>query len=281
MCDWKNPYFLAPGSILQQEYISNRVKNLIRNNDLSSFVELGSGAGRISKILLELGLDGAGYDLNKEACIANTKLNKCHIMRGAYEVFCEDFFAFTDNAKQVDIIISSHVIEHFPDELLDKYLSSCKKILNKNGFLISVVPAGMKYWGPEDDLAHYRRFEFEDFHKISEKYEYSITDLSGLTFPLCNILLGTSNKIVSKHKALDFSKSKDENTINSSAGGACLVKWKTVYPSWVRYFVNKYTMLPFYALQRIFRKSKRSTVIYCELVSPKEKEDRVSHQVLR
>ncbi|RKZ35842.1 MAG: hypothetical protein DRQ41_15345, partial [Gammaproteobacteria bacterium] len=82
-------YNLAPGNILQNMYLERRLKKLRK----TTFIELGSGNGNISAMLLNFDYRGA----------------------------------------KVDVIISSHVIEHFPDELLEQYFSKCELLLNRGG----------------------------------------------------------------------------------------------------------------------------------------------------
>ena len=224
-------YNLAPGNILQNMYLERRLKKLRK----TTFIELGSGNGNISAMLLNFDYRGA----------------------------------------KVDVIISSHVIEHLSDELLGKYFCKCESFLNSGGVIVSLVPSSMKYWGIEDEtVGHYRRFEFEDFENIATANGFMVKNIAGLTYPLSNLLFGLSNYLVNKNDGWKTSLSKNEQTELSSSGGARQIKFKTNFPYWFRYIINEFTMYPFYLLQLIFSKNRNSMVIYCEYQLPPAKADR-------
>ncbi len=174
-------YDQAPGNILQNMYLKRRL-NLWAKPGMR-FLEMGAGNGAISRILLDHGLEGLALDLNGEACQANRLRNQDYIDQGQFEVRAEDFFSLAEDT--FDIIITSHVIEHLPNDLLYKYFEKCQSLLGSQGRVISLVPANMSYWCIEDQTAgHYRRFENSDFKQIAESQAYKVAELSGLTYSL-------------------------------------------------------------------------------------------------
>lgn len=262
----KRMYNLAPGNILQNMYLKKRIKLLLKNKKIK-FIELGSGNGNISNILLRFGLEGIGFDLNEEACKINGEINNKYISGGKYKVYNSDFFEYIRDEK-INLIISSHVIEHLSDEDLNSYFEKCKDILPNDGIIISLVPSGMKYWGIEDETAgHYRRFEYEDFIEIGNRYELKINNIVGLTYPLSNFLLGISNYLIKKNDGWKKNLTKEEQTKLSSSGGAKQIKYKTTFPYWFKYIINEITMYPFYLLQNMFKTNKKSMIIYCEYIN--------------
>lgn len=250
---------IAPGTILQKMYLKERLK-CFRDKDLF-FYEIGSGNGNLSKTLLEMGFQGAGFDLNSEACANNKRLNKKYIERGKYEIINKDFFQ-TDIKDMADLIISSMVIEHFENDLVEKYFERCKSFLRNEGKIITLAPASQKHWGIEDEIAgHYKRYSFNSFIEIAKRHSLQVKDLSGLTFPLSNFLLPLSNLIVyitEKHKK---NLTKHNQTIIS---GNRNVMFKTVYPDFLNLFLNEVTLYPFYVLQKVFKNNPLSLVIYAE-----------------
>ena len=136
----KGYYDLAPGNVLQNLYIKKRLNKYVKPS--MKFVELGAGNGNISKILLDNGLIGVGYDLSDVACSLNYEKNKTYIDANRYQVKNEDFFD-ASNSDQVDIIISSHVLEHMPSDLVNCYFEKCKSIIGPEGKIISLVPSNM------------------------------------------------------------------------------------------------------------------------------------------
>jgi len=251
---------MAPGTILQHQYLKHR----LRQKKYKTFCEIGSGNGFLSAVLLKMGLQGTGYDLNQSACLNNEKLNKEYIANRSYKVVNGDFFnEEKDQKNKYDLIISCMVIEHLPQEAVDRYFDSCKKHIASNGCIVVFVPAAMKFWGIEDEIAgHFKRYEYTDFKQMAIRYGLLIKDLSGLTFPLSNMLLPFTNYLVKKHEGYKKDLSMQEQTILS---GNRDIKFKTTFPWYTKLILNEVVLYPFYLLQRIFKNSNNAMVLYCEL----------------
>ena len=257
----KNMYGLPPGSILQFLYFDERIKVLMQKG-YNSFIEVGSGKGIVSNHLLNLGFKGIGFDLNKEACEINKEWNKSFIKRNRYNVIHKDFLIY-EIIEKFDIIFSCMVIEHLEDEDLYYYFRKCIKILNPGGMIISIVPAGIKYWGIEDEIAgHIKRYEYEDIKKLSKDHKLVIKHLAGLNFPISNTLLGISNRIVQKRESYKYSLSQKQKSIES---GCRKVKYKTNFPILFRLILNPFVFYPFHIMQKLFTRHANCMVIYSEL----------------
>lgn len=249
----------APGNILQNLYLKKRIRKWSRT---FSFLEIGSGVGTMSGILLKQGGKGTGIDLNELACIENNRENHQFIQKGSYRILNSDFFAF-ESQHEFDIIVSMMVIEHLSQSELDKFLTKCKLLLKKGGLLVLFVPASNKYWGIEDEIAgHYKRYEFGDFDELSEKYSLTVKHIAGLTFPLSNLLYPISNYFIRKAESYKLKLSEKEKTILS---GKRDVPFKTKFPGFLIIILNEITLRPLHWLQMIFSKNANSMVIYCEL----------------
>src|SRR5215831_10739403 len=162
-----NVYDQAPGNVLQNMYLKHRLRKWAAKG--MRFIEMGSGNGHISSILLELGLTGIGFDLSEKACENNSRRNEPHVSRQQYEVRNANFLDY--DGDKVDIIISSHVIEHLSEEDVDRFLDKSASVLKHGGRVVSLVPASAKYWGIEDVTSgHYRRYEYGDFQSFSQKF---------------------------------------------------------------------------------------------------------------
>ena len=149
----QNYYDLAPGNVLQNMYIKYRLNRYARQP--RTFIELGPGNGNISNILLSRGLSGIGYDLNDAACGKNRAKNNEFIKSGMYKIENSDFFN-ASNTEKVDLIFSSHVLEHLSSEDLELFFIKCKSLLNVGGKIVSLVPSSMKHWGIEDETVGHR-----------------------------------------------------------------------------------------------------------------------------
>jgi len=248
---------IAPGSILQRMHIKRRLKTF----SPKTFCEIGSGNGYISNLLLKQGLTGFGYDLNDSACEKNRALNINFINEKKYAIYNSDFF--NEEVNQLfDIILSCMVIEHLPEDLVSNYFEICNQKLTPNGKIIILVPSSMKYWGIEDEIAgHYKRYEFEDIESIAKEHNLLINDLSGLTYPVSNILFSLSNKLITNSESYKTKISMQEQTILS---GNRNVKFKTTFPAILKLILNEYILFPFYLVQKLNKNNKNSMVIYAE-----------------
>jgi len=252
-------YGLAPGTILQFMFLRKRISKIF--NSSSKFIEVGSGNGNLSQLLLGMRHSGLGVDLNLSACQNNKELNKKFISSKKYMVFNGDFNLLDEGG--FDFLISSMVIEHINDDDLKVFLNNAKKALNSNGKLIFLVPSNMDAWGIEDEIAgHVKRYTFKDIEKLAKENDLKLDFRCGLNYPLSNWLLSLSNKIVSKNESHLKEKSELEKTVYT---GNRNVKYKTVFPSYLNIALNEIVMLPFYWLQKINSNNEKSLVMYFEL----------------
>ena len=248
---------IAPGSILQRMHIKRRLKTF----SPKTFCEIGSGNGYMSNLLLKQGLTGVGYDLNASACENNRALNVNFVNDEKYAVHHSDFF-YEESNQLFDIVLSCMVIEHLSDDVVSNYFEICMRKLAPNGKIIILVPSSMKYWGIEDEIAgHYKRYEFADIESIAKKHNLSINDLSGLTYPVSNILFSLSNKLITNNEAHKAKISMQEKTILS---GNRNVKFKTTFPEFFKFILNEHMLFPFYLVQKLNKNNKNSMVIYAE-----------------
>ena len=163
-------------------------------------------------------------------------------------------------------MISSHVIEHLTDEILESYFDRCRELLIPGGKVVSLVPANMSYWCVEDETAgHYRRFERSDFERLAEAHGYTLNDLSGLTYPLSNWLFPLGNRLIERSDGWKRGMSPEEQTLISSTG-VKNIKFKTVFPDSFRYLINTVTMYPFHLMQLATRNHPNCLILYCEMV---------------
>lgn len=248
----------APGTILQMMHISSRLKK----NNWKTFLEIGSGKGVFSRLLLKNGLKGQGIDLNHRAVERAANLNKDFIDKGQYSVAQGDFLELPEEEK-FDVIFSCMVIEHIPAEILKAFVEKCKRLLSDQGRIIFLVPSSKKHWGIEDEIAgHLLRYEKEDVEALVERHQLTLTHLSGLTYPLSNWLFSLSNYIVRKNESKMLNASQEERTVYT---GSREVAFKTDFPVYMRVALNEFTMYPFYLMQKLFVGKREAMVLYFEM----------------
>jgi SAM-dependent methyltransferase len=231
-----------------------------------TFYEFGSGDGHLSRLLLEHGFTGRGFDINAEANMFNRALNAHSISAGRYEV---EHTSFIDHEvlSKVDLVCSSMVIEHLDESLVAAYLSKAKSLLREGGRIVTLVPAGMFAWGIEDDIAgHVKRYERECFKSLARNHGLRIANLAGLTWPLSNLLLPLSNFLVNRAESHLLNRSMLERTV---ASGHRHVPFKTTFPWWTRMLLNRLTMLPWHGLQLLGKDCSKSLILYCEMTISK------------
>lgn len=250
---------LAPGTILQFMFIQERLQKHFSSN--SKFIEVGSGNGDLSKLLLNIGFEGTGVDLNQSACTNNENLNKLYISTGKYKVFNNDFSEF--ELADFDFLISSMVIEHIDSENLKLFIAKAKKCIRPEGKLIFLVPSNMDAWGIEDEIAgHVMRYTFEKIDKLASDNELNVVYKCGLNYPISNWLLRVSNYIVSRKESNMKDKTMLEKTVYT---GNRNVKFKTTFPRAFNLVLNEIVLLPFYWLQKLNYKNRKSLIMYFEL----------------
>ena len=252
---------IAPGYILQRIYLRSCIRRW-KKDGRSTFVEVGSGNGMNSQLFLTSGLKGIAFDLNSESCEKNVRRNKEHIDQGQFSVLNQDFLTEKNQCK-VDIIFSSMVIEHLNDKDVCRYFKKCKECLKPGGLVACIVPANMRFWGIEDEIAgHYKRYTFECVEKLASTHSLKIAIITSLTYPLSNILLRFSNRLVEKSERNKLRLNYGERT---KLSGDRNVKFKTHFPSYMKVLLNEFTLYPFHLIQLLFKMNRNAMVIYTEL----------------
>lgn len=253
------PTVLPPGTILQLMHVRERLKRI----KPGVFVEVGPGAGEITALLLELGWRGTAFDLSTQT-IESLQIRFSDAIRTGNLVVAEaDFCTLVLEPQSVDLVISSMVIEHLDDPNEAQYFEKARACLTASGVAIHLVPAHMRYWGIEDDIAgHFRRYSYASTQDLAVRLGWQIEHMSGLTFPLSNLLLPLSNRQVKQHEADKLALTYLDRTKDT---GHRNVPYKTSFPPYYRYVMNAYMLFPFYVLQKMFAQTSRAMVLYVEL----------------
>lgn len=248
---------LPPGTLLQLMYLRERLKRL----KPGEFIEIGPGSGEITRLLLDLGWSGSSYDLETKT-IEKLKQGFVKEVEAFRYVPVNDDFLLT-SSKKADLVISCMVMEHLDDAEQISIMKTAAECLNAGGIMIAIVPASPQHWGIEDDIAgHYRRYTIQLINELAVTCGWELRHISGLTYPLSNLLLPVSNFLVNKSERSKLDLSLLERTKQS---GRRQVKFKTYFPSLLGIVLNEYTLYPFYLLQKLFAKAESSLVLYFEV----------------
>jgi SAM-dependent methyltransferase len=254
---------LPPGTILQLMYLRERMGGI----EPGRFIEIGPGSGEVTSVLLELGWGGVSYDLEPRTVELLKSRFSREILEGRYNAKNEDFLSVDPYSHgRVDLIISCMVMEHLSDDLENNFMEISSALLHDNGLMIGFVPSSPAHWGIEDDIAgHCRRYTRENLYKLMNSNGWYIRKLTGLTYPLSNILLPISNFLVMRAEKSKLAMTDLEKT---KASGIRNVKFKTNFPGIMSMLLNRHVLLPLYWLQKVFSSSSNSLVLYFE-ASPK------------
>ena len=248
---------LPPGTQLQLMYIKERLKQ----SRPGQFIEIGPGHGDITRLLLDLGWTGRSMDLETVTVQRLQARFADEIAAGKYTASVDDYVAKRPDAR-MDLVISCMVMEHLDDDAELAFMQRSAEWLKPQGLMIGLVPGSPAHWGIEDEIAgHCRRYTREDVSLLASKTGWAIEQLCGLTYPLSNMLLSLSNYLVRRSEAEKLRLSELERTKQS---GRRHVKYKTHLPAVMGWLVNKYTLLPAYLLQKLFRHSEKALVLYFE-----------------
>lgn len=130
-----------------------------------NILEVGAGCGSFTK-----------HYLNKEiTSITLTELDQTNIFNlnkkfNNYQKIKIIKKKIDQIEEKFDVIIYLHVLEHIKDD--ENEIKEATKRLNKNGFLIFMVPAHQKIYSNLDKaVGHFRRYEIDFFKKNFESLE--------------------------------------------------------------------------------------------------------------
>lgn len=133
-------------------------------------------------------------------------------------------------------------MEHLRDDLENKFMQLSSGLLSDNGLMIGLVPSSPAHWGIEDDIAgHCRRYTRDTLCKLMNSNGWYIRNLTGLTYPLSNILLPISNFLVRRAEESKLTMTDLEKT---KASGIRDVQFKTYFPSVLSLLLNRHVLLP-------------------------------------
>jgi SAM-dependent methyltransferase len=136
-------------------------------------LEIGSGIGNISEIIIRNNLPVTLSDLNPQYCIQlKNKFDRNDNCKGIISIDIADS-SFEEKYKlllgKFDSIIALNVIEHIADDRLA--FENCKKLLRPGGRIIILVPAfNFLYNSFDRELGHYRRYTGKE---LGEKIQHA------------------------------------------------------------------------------------------------------------
>jgi len=244
-----------PGSWCQYEAIMEMLAGVTGR----TFVEVGCGSGMLSLRLLERGWTGLGMDFS-EAALEQARINlSAFIADGRYRLVTGNIFELEPPREKFDVGLSIMVMEHVEDDV--GFVRKIAGFVRPGGIIIAGVPGRQDRWGVEDEtVGHLRRYERRDLEKTLNRA--GLTDLVvwSVGVPIVNLLFHFGNFFIRKSSELEKKeRSLSEQTKES---GIREIPGKTVFPAWCRLILNRFTLYPFFILQRLFYNTNLGLTVF-------------------
>lgn len=214
------------------------------------FVDIGCGAGPVSKLLLAEGMQGTALDYSPEAVAACREQLNGAITAGRLNVLQADITQNPDVPRDHDCAVSYMVMEHVEDDV--GFARACAALVRPGGHAIFTVPGRRDKWTLEDQtVGHLRRYDRADLKAVMEQAGLQDVKVISIAVPVANLLLGLGDAMI-RHSQEVTRKEALSPQDQTKLSGVREIPWKTVFPSWVRLILNPITMYPFFVLQRLF-----------------------------
>ena len=220
-------------------------ESLIRSWKPGNFLEIGPGLGNTAKFFLKKGFKGACFDISKKS----------------REMLIVNLREYTPSLKVIenlslvekgsfDYLFIFDVIEHVEDDLL--MLKEFTEYLKEGGILLISVPAHKKEFGKSDELmGHFRRYEKNELCELMKSCGYNEITVLNYGFPLVNLTLRGINLL---YRLLGNKEDSDYGTLSMSERAQKSGVESPDIVNKLSFFFNRFTVLPFIFLQRLFLK---------------------------
>ena len=174
--------------IAKAERFNRWMYDQIKEHLKGEILEIGSGIGNISKLVIESNHFITLSDYSKEYCnILKETFSANKNVRNVIQIdlLHPDFEKkFSSYKARFDSIFLLNVIEHIEDDELS--IRNCKYLLKPGGHLILLAPAYSWLFGTFDkQLGHFRRYTIKTLSDLLQKLNFDI--LSGSYFNITGI----------------------------------------------------------------------------------------------
>ena len=223
-----------------------------------TFLEVGCGAGHLSRWLCERGLSGRAVDMSADA-IAEARGHLADFVgTGRLQVDRADALGERDE-RRYDLVLSLMVMEHIEDDV--DFAKRLATRVNRGGHLIIGVPGRRDRWSIEDEtVGHWRRYEREDLARVLEKAGLRNVQVWSVAVPVANVLFHAGNVLL-RLGGEASKKGRLSRQAQTEQSGIREIPFKTMFPPAFRLLLNRYTMAPLFALQRLFYQTNRGLTL--------------------
>jgi 2-polyprenyl-3-methyl-5-hydroxy-6-metoxy-1,4-benzoquinol methylase len=242
-----------PGTLCTYEAL----KDFLKRTQARNFIDVGCGAGGTSKLLCSLGMPGRGIDFSRTAIEAAKRTLQAEIADGVYELIEGDVTTL-DTVPSAELGVSVMVMEHVADDVA--FVRTLIRLVKTGGYVAICVPGRKDCWSFEDETAgHFRRYDRDDLYRVLQAGGLEDLEVWSVAVPTANVLLRIGAWLVRRsNQAEKIGLNQREQTETS---GVRDIPWKTVFPFWVKIILNRYTLSPLLALQRLFYRTGRGVTM--------------------
>ena len=221
----------------------------IRRCGGTSFIEVGVGAGVLSRPLCERGLTGLGVDFSPDAVRITRQNMSDHIKAGRYDVVEDDIFTIRSNGRRYALGLSMMVMEHVADDV--GFVRRIAEFIEPGGHVLIAVPGRQDRWGVEDEtVGHLRRYDRNDLERVMREAGLSDVTVWSVAVPVANLLFRLGNLTI--RRSGELTKTQLSKVDQTKTSGVREIPFKTVFPAWFKVLLNRTTLYPLFVLQRAF-----------------------------
>jgi hypothetical protein len=116
------------------------------------------------------------------------------------------------------------------------------------------VPGRRDRWSVEDEtVGHFRRYDRTDLETVLREAGLHQVDIWSIGVPIANLLFKLSVRLITRSS--EQAKRGQSQREQTETSGIREIPWKTVFPAWLTVLLNRTTLSPLFALQRLFYRS--------------------------
>ena len=140
---------------------------------------------------------------------------------------------------KADVAVSYMVMEHIEDDA--GFLKKMARQVKPGGRIVVATTGRKDCWNIEDEtVGHLRRYDRADMQAVLERAGLQDIEVRSVAVPTANVLLKIGAWVIARsNESEKRNLSQREQTETS---GIREIPWRTVFPVWVKLFVNRVTM---------------------------------------
>jgi SAM-dependent methyltransferase len=220
-----------------------------RGSGAKTFIEVGVGAGVLSRQLCDRGYEGLGIDFSEEATAMAKHAMADHLAAGRYRLIEDDLFNVQPDGRRYSLGLSMLVMEHAADDV--GFVRRIAEFVEPSGLVVIAVPGRRDRWGIEDEtVGHLRRYDRSDLERVLTEAGLKDVQVWSVAVPIANVLFRAGNLLL--RLSGETRKTQLSKVDQTKTSGIREIPFKTVFPSWFKLFLNRTTLFPLFVLQRLF-----------------------------